>query len=77
MSVVVRAAILDRLSAGLESVTAGDADTALEAARDRGVAVVVSAHDFDGTPDEIELLETLSDACERADRGKLAVTAET
>ncbi|RQH03242.1 type I 3-dehydroquinate dehydratase [Natrarchaeobius oligotrophus] len=61
----------------LESLRSGAATELRAAARDRDVSVVASAHDFEGTPDEIELLDTLSDACERADVGKLAVTAET
>ena len=61
----------------LESLRAGDADAVLETAHDHDVAVVASAHDFEGTPDEIEMLETLSDACEYADVGKLAVTAHS
>ncbi|MEY7851477.1 type I 3-dehydroquinate dehydratase [Natrarchaeobius sp. A-rgal3] len=61
----------------LESCRSGDAEGLLETARERDVAVVASAHDFEGTPDEIEMIETLTEACEHADVGKLAVTAET
>ncbi|WP_049926168.1 type I 3-dehydroquinate dehydratase [Halopiger goleimassiliensis] len=61
----------------LASIRDGDADDVLATADDHGVRVVASAHDFEGTPDEIELMDTLSTACERADVGKLAVTAES
>ncbi len=61
----------------LASLEAGTADAVSETARERDVAVVASAHDFEETPDEIELLETLNDACEYADVGKLAVTAHS
>lgn len=66
---------VEAIDVELESITAGDAEAVLETARERDVAVVASAHDFEGTPDEIELMETLSTACEHADVGKLAVTA--
>ncbi|ARS90294.1 type I 3-dehydroquinate dehydratase [Natrarchaeobaculum aegyptiacum] len=67
---------VEAIDVELESITAGDADAVLEMARERDVAVVASAHDFEGTPDEIELMETLTTACEHADVGKLAVTAK-
>jgi len=38
-------------------------------------ATVVSAHDFEGTPDEATMRETLSAAAEHGTVGKLAVTA--
>ncbi|TYT60572.1 type I 3-dehydroquinate dehydratase [Natrialba swarupiae] len=68
---------VDAIDVELESCRSGDADGVLETARERDVAVVASAHDFEATPDEIEMIETLTDACEYADVGKLAVTAET
>lgn len=61
----------------LASLRSGDAQEVLETARERDVTVVASAHDFEATPDEIEMLETLTDAYELADVGKLAVTAES
>ncbi|UTF53522.1 type I 3-dehydroquinate dehydratase [Natronosalvus rutilus] len=61
----------------LESILAGDAEDVLEAARERGVAVVASAHDFEGTPPRSELVRTLTEAGKYADVAKLAVTAET
>ncbi|RQG97962.1 type I 3-dehydroquinate dehydratase [Natrarchaeobius chitinivorans] len=68
---------VEAIDVELESLRSDSADGLRDAARDADVSVVASAHDFDGTPDEIEMMETLSDACERADVGKLAVTAET
>ncbi|MWV40852.1 type I 3-dehydroquinate dehydratase [Natrialba sp. INN-245] len=68
---------VDAIDVELESCRSGDADGVLETARERDVAVVASAHDFEATPDEIEMIETLTDACEYADVGKIAVTAET
>ncbi|MFB6211339.1 MAG: type I 3-dehydroquinate dehydratase [Halobacteriales archaeon] len=59
----------------LRSVEAGDADTLLEHAADRGVAVIVSVHDFDRTPSEATLVDLLRRACEHGAVGKLAVTA--
>ncbi len=61
----------------LASLEVGDADDLVETARERDVRLVASAHDFEGTPDEIELIETLETGCELADVGKLAVTAES
>jgi 3-dehydroquinate dehydratase-1 len=46
-----------------------------ERANEAGVAVVVSAHDFERTPPKPELKRLLRRACERGDVGKLAVTA--
>ncbi|PSP81584.1 type I 3-dehydroquinate dehydratase [Halobacteriales archaeon QS_1_68_20] len=48
----------------------------IEAARDHGAAVVVSSHDFEGTPGGDGLRERLDAATDAGDVGKLAVTAE-
>ncbi|MEF8773902.1 MAG: type I 3-dehydroquinate dehydratase [Halobacteriales archaeon] len=48
---------------------------AVERAREAGAAVIVSVHDFEGTPDEHRLRELLSDAAAVGDVAKLAVTA--
>ncbi|WP_423751206.1 type I 3-dehydroquinate dehydratase [Salinirarus marinus] len=45
------------------------------AVRNRGVSVVASVHDFDATPPKDRLTALLSEAAERGDVGKLAVTA--
>ncbi|MCU4925359.1 type I 3-dehydroquinate dehydratase [Halobacteria archaeon AArc-dxtr1] len=59
----------------LAAVQDGSADAVLETARDRSVSVVASAHDFEGTPGRESLVRTLEAGAERADVGKLAVTA--
>ncbi|ELY47947.1 type I 3-dehydroquinate dehydratase [Natronorubrum bangense] len=61
----------------LETILAGDADNVLETARERDVAVVASAHDFEGTPTRGELVSTLTEAHKHADVAKIAVTAES
>lgn len=49
----------------------------VETARDHGVSIIVSSHDFDGTPDRSALANTLQRACDHGDVGKLAVTANS
>ncbi|MFB6102316.1 MAG: type I 3-dehydroquinate dehydratase [Haloplanus sp.] len=44
-------------------------------ARDRGVHVVASVHDFEATPAESRLVDLLAAAAESGDVGKVAVTA--
>lgn len=56
--------------------TDGEASAVLEATRDAGVAVIVSTHDFQGTPPRAELADILARAAELGDVGKLAVTAD-
>jgi 3-dehydroquinate dehydratase-1 len=51
------------------------ADEAAAAVRERGASLVVSTHDFEGTPPRGRLLELLEAACRVGDVGKLAVTA--
>ncbi|SFB70009.1 3-dehydroquinate dehydratase [Halobiforma haloterrestris] len=70
-------AAVEAIDVELAAIRLGDADDLLETVRERepAVSVVASAHDFDGTPDEAAMVETLTEACERADVGKLAVTA--
>ncbi|WP_049901469.1 type I 3-dehydroquinate dehydratase [Halococcus agarilyticus] len=46
-------------------------------AHEHDASVVVSVHDFSGTPPQSELRRTLSRACEHGDVGKLATTAES
>ncbi|MFW5956008.1 MAG: type I 3-dehydroquinate dehydratase [Halorhabdus sp.] len=61
----------------LASVKSGDADAVIETAREQDVCVIVSTHDFEGTPPMGELQATLREACEYGDVGKLAVTADS
>ncbi len=59
----------------LASVRGGEADELVETARERGVRVVVSSHEFEGTPPRSELVRTLTEAGTYGDVAKLAVTA--
>lgn len=68
---------VEAIDVELDSVLEGDAEELLEVADERDVSVVVSAHDFEGTPSRPELLRTLTEAGKYGDVAKLAVTAET
>ncbi|EMA61942.1 type I 3-dehydroquinate dehydratase [Halorubrum lipolyticum] len=46
-----------------------------DTAREEGVAVVVSVHDFESTPEPAALVDLLADAADEGDVGKLATTA--
>lgn len=59
----------------LSTVQAGDAEPVFEVAEAREVSVVVSAHDFDGTPTVDAMATTLRAAAAAGDLAKLAVTA--
>lgn len=61
----------------LASLADGEGERVAETARRTGTAVIASKHDFERTPDRAALRETLRAATDRADVGKLAVTAET
>ncbi|PSQ49441.1 type I 3-dehydroquinate dehydratase [Halobacteriales archaeon SW_7_65_23] len=61
----------------LAAVRSGDCADLLEHAREHDVAVVVSVHDFEATPERETLTALLTEAAELGDVGKLAVTAET
>ena len=61
----------------LHEVAGGDGLDVVEAARESGVAVVVSVHDFEGTPPRSELRRLVERASEYGDVAKLAVTAES
>ena len=61
----------------LAAVRTGDCADLLEHARTHDVAVVVSVHDFEETPERGTLSALLTEAAELGDVGKLAVTAET
>jgi len=55
----------------------GDADRVIEHATRQGVSVVVSVHDFDGTPDRERMRSLLTAATDLGTVGKLAVTARS
>jgi len=67
---------------GVDGGTAGtgqpgvDGERVAAHAREHGANVVVSWHDFEATPGMGELQETLREACEYGDVGKVAVTAQ-
>lgn len=61
----------------LASVSDGDAEGVLEAAREHDVRTIVSAHDFEGTPPRTELVRTLTEAGKHGDVAKVAVTARS
>ena len=46
-----------------------------DAAREAGVAVIASVHDFESTPEPAALVDLLADAASAGDVGKLATTA--
>jgi len=60
----------------LAAVRSGDCEDLLAHAHAHGVAVVVSVHDFAGTPERETLTDLLTEAAELGDVGKLAATAE-
>jgi 3-dehydroquinate dehydratase-1 len=61
----------------LQSVSEGEGARVIRAAHEHGARVVVSAHDFEKTPQPPKLRRLLARAAEHGDVGKLAVTAET
>ena len=60
----------------LATLADGEGHDLVEAATRRGVSVVVSTHDFEGTPPRAELDRLLTRAGEVGDVAKLAVTAD-
>ncbi|PSP56593.1 type I 3-dehydroquinate dehydratase [Halobacteriales archaeon QS_1_67_19] len=61
----------------LESLAAGEGDRVAERARRAGTTVIASIHDFERTPPRADMRGRLAAATDRADVGKLAVTAES
>ena len=62
--------------AALEGEGDHDAARVVDHAHDHGASVVVSAHDFEATPDESALVDRLERAYEHGDVGKIATTAQ-
>jgi 3-dehydroquinate dehydratase-1 len=61
----------------LHEVAGGEGLDVVDAARDAGVTVIVSVHDFEETPPRSELRRLIERASEHGDVAKLAVTAES
>lgn len=68
-------AAVEAVDVELAAVQGGDGARVVDAARARDAAVVVSAHDFEGTPAAETMESTLRAAATAGDVGKLAVTA--
>ena len=77
LAAAVEAEAVAAVDVELHEVAGGDGLDVVEAARDAGVAVVVSVHDFEGTPPRGELRRLVERASEYGDVAKLAVTAES
>ena len=60
-----------------DALAEGSAERVRHHAREHGASVVVSVHDFEGTPAPDQLRETLRSACGWGDVGKMAVTADS
>jgi len=68
---------VEAIDVELDAVVGGDGLDAVEHAREHGVSVVVSTHDFEGTPPRQELRRLLTTAGDYGDVAKLACTAES
>lgn len=66
---------VDAVDVELAVIEDGGGSRVVEAARKADVAVVVSVHDVEGTPDRETMARTLQAAASAGDIGKLAVTA--
>jgi len=71
------AAVDIELDALTDPDAAGEAASVLARARSHDVTVIVSTHDFDGTPGLSDLGQRLAEACSLGDIGKIATYAET
>lgn len=69
--------MVEAIDVELAAVESGDGLAAVEHAREQGVVVIVSIHDFEGMPASGELQRLLSRASEYGDVAKLSVTATT
>jgi 3-dehydroquinate dehydratase-1 len=69
--------MVEAIDVELAAIAAGNGLETVEHAREHGVSVIVSIHDFEETPAGTEMERLLSQAVEYGDIGKLAVTAET
>lgn len=69
--------MVEAIDVELSAIAAGDGLKTIEHAREHGVGVIVSIHDFEETPAGTEMERLLSQAGEYGDISKLIVTAET
>lgn len=77
LSAAVKTQQVEAVDVELRAVRDGDADGVVEDARDCGVAIVVSVHDFETTPTRERMHELLDAAADYGDIAKLAVTAHS
>jgi len=68
---------VEAIDVELAAIQDGEAQRVVDHAAKHDVAVIVSTHDFEATPDRDRLEELLRQASEHGDVGKLAVTAES
>lgn len=69
--------MVEAIDVELAAIAAGDGLETIEHAREHGVSVIVSIHDFEETPAGTEMERLISQAGEYGDVSKLSVTAET
>lgn len=80
LEALVSATAIDAVEAidiELASIRDGSASSVLEAASERSVSVVASAHNFEETPARERMVEILTEGSEHATVGKLAVKGNT
>jgi 3-dehydroquinate dehydratase-1 len=75
LTAAVREPAVVAVDVELATVEAGPGERVLSVAETAGVATVVSAHDFEATPERARMRTRLSAATDRGTVGKLAVTA--
>ncbi len=68
---------VEAIDVELASIRDGSAASVLEAASERSVSVVASAHNFEETPARERMVEILTEGSEHATVGKLAVKGNT
>mgnify|MGYP006278761033 CR=1 FL=1 len=77
LATAIELPMVEAVDLELATLADGDAARVREHAREHGVSVVVSTHDFEATPSPARLRELLRSACAEGDVGKLAVTADS
>ena len=77
LSKAMETPLVEAVDVELAAIRDGDAQRVVDHARERGVSVVVSVHDFETTPARERMREVLAAAGEYGDVAKLAVTAQS